>query len=391
MLYGAVFATIGPVFEAAAPSIAVMAFGRFVSGLGAGGAMVVSPLYIADIALPGRKGFFGSFTQVMVNVGILITQILGYFLSKGQMWRIILGVGGIIGLAQALAFVFGGQESPKWMAENGKLTRAERILRKIRGQDADIEAEVKSWNITAARDMNDEEERLLAGDDAPSMKNEGGDTVGAFAVLSDPETRRAVLAIVMVMLAQQFTGINSIIMYGVSLLSTLLGANSALLNVAVSALNVIITASAAPLVDKLGRKTCLLMSITGMGTSSVLLAIGIMRSISILSAIAVLCFVASFGLGLGPVPFILASELVDANAVGATQSWALAANWIATFVVAQFFPMLNEAMGKGQVYFIFAAMALVFGTFVATYVPESKGKANADEVWGRAKGGRMED
>ncbi|KAK3716001.1 Bifunctional purine biosynthesis protein PurH [Vermiconidia calcicola] len=403
MLYAALFATVGPIFEALAPNIGTMTLGRFIAGLGAGGAMVVCPLYIFDIAPPGRKGFFGSFTQVMVNVGILITQVLGYFLSRGQLWRVILGVGGMIGAVQATAFLLGGQESPKWMADVGKVGAAKRVLRKIRGQGADIEAEVTSWGVSdSGRDEDDEEERLVAGSESPddeqAPSSNGGllssshkspqdsETLGAFAVLRDPRTRPAVFAITMIMCAQQFTGINSIIMYGVSLLSNLLAANSALLNVAVSGLNVIVTASAAPLVDKLGRKTCLLISITGMGISSILLAIGIMCSLSILSAIAVLAFVASFGLGLGPVPFILASELVDANAVGATQSWALAANWIATFVVAQFFPMLNEAMGKGQVYFVFAAMAVAFGGFVAWFVPESKGRADADEVWGRGKG-----
>jgi Na+/melibiose symporter-like transporter len=84
------------------------------------------------------------------------------------------------------------------------------------------------------------------------------------------------------------------------------------------------------------------------------------------------------------VPFILASELVGPEAVGATQSWALAANWIATFIVARFYPPLNEALGEeGRVFWIFAAMALVLGSFLAWWLPETKGKANADEVWGR--------
>ncbi|KAK3076427.1 hypothetical protein LTS18_013033 [Coniosporium uncinatum] len=119
-----------------------------------------------------------------------------------------------------------------------------------------------------------------------------------------------------------------------------------------------------------------------MGVSSLLLAIGIIRSITILSAIAVLTFVSSFGLGLGPVPFILSSELVGPEAVGATQSWALAANWIATFVVAQFFPIVNESLGKGKVYFIFAGLAAFFFGFTAWWVPETKGKASVEEVWG---------
>ena len=95
-----------------------------------------------------------------------------------------------------------------------------------------------------------------------------------------------------------------------------------------------------------------------------------------------LAFVASFGFGLGPVPFILSSELVGPEAVGATQSWALVANWVATFVVAQFFPMVNQALGKGVVYFVFAGLALIFFGFIAWWVPETKGKKSAEEVWG---------
>ena len=120
-----------------------------------------------------------------------------------------------------------------------------------------------------------------------------------------------------------------------------------------------------------------------MGINSIFLAIGIYYSVKILSAIATLLFVASFAVGLGPVPFILANELVGPEAVGATQSWALASSWIATFLVSQFFPLINQAMGRGQVYFVFAALAAVFGAFIAWWVPETRGKSGAEEVWGR--------
>ena len=201
-----------------------------------------------------------------------------------------------------------------------------------------------------------------------------------------PSYRPAIIAVIAVMVAQQLTGINSIVMYSVHLLSALLPTSAALLSVAVSALNLIMTTLCAPLSDKIGRKTCLLLSIAGMGTSSVLLAIGISRGIPILGATATLLFVASFAVGLGPVPFILANELVGPEAVGATQSWALAANWIATFLVSQFFPMVNKALGEtGKVYYIFAAFAASFGAFIAWWVPETKGKKGADEVWGRSQ------
>lgn len=200
----------------------------------------------------------------------------------------------------------------------------------------------------------------------------------------NPSYRPAIIAVVSVMVAQQLTGINSIVMYSVSLLSSLLPTKAALLTIAVSALNLIMTTLCAPLSDKIGRKTCILLSIAGMGSSSILLAIGIGESVKVLAAIATLLFVASFAVGLGPVPFILANELVGPEAVGATQSWALAANWIATFLVSQFFPILNKAMGeKGRIYYVFAGLALLLGAFIAWWVPETKGKSGAEEVWGR--------
>ncbi|PSN66180.1 hypothetical protein BS50DRAFT_601169 [Corynespora cassiicola Philippines] len=379
-----IFFAIGPVFETLSPNVGVMAFGRLVSGVGAGASVVVVPIYISEIAPPAEKGFFGAFTQIMCNIGILVAQLLGYFLSRGQYWRIILAAGGVIGVAQSLGLLL-SVESPKYLAEQGNTTQAKRILRKIRGDDANVEEEVSSWGVDSSEDINDEEQTLLRNEDPQSEgatpKRQSGkeDALSIVQVLRHPEYKKAAFAVVMIMLAQQFSGINSIVMYGVSLLAGLLQSNSALLNLAVSALNIVVTAGCAPLVDKLGRKTCLLNSLAGMGISALLLAIGIIKSVPILSAVAVLLFVSSFGIGLGPVPFILSSELVGPEAVGATQSIALGSNWIATFIVAQFFPLASEKL-HGKVYFIFAALSAFFFAFISWYVPETKGKKNHDEA-----------
>ncbi|KAF1821083.1 general substrate transporter [Dissoconium aciculare CBS 342.82] len=402
MALTATFAVTGPTFEALAPSFGALAVGRFLSGVGAGAATVVAPIYISEIAPPSQKGFFGSFTQVMINLGILITQVMGLFLSRGQLWRIILATGGVIAIAQIAGLVIGGQESPKWLVDNGKPAEARRILQKLRGHRVDISAETTGWGLQNEHNIEEEQENLLAderssqtlppNDNRPSgSRSESRTALGPFAVLVHPDYWPAVFAVTTIMVAQQLTGINSIVMYGVALLSDLLAANSAMLNVIVALVNIVVTVAGAPLVDRLGRKTCLLMSMGGMGASSLVLGFGIMNSIPILSAVAVLFFVAAFGLGLGPVPFILASELVNSEAVGATQSWALAANWTATFFVAQFFPIVNEKLGKGQVYFVFAGFAALFGAFTAWWVPETKGKADADEVWGRKKPQDLED
>ncbi|EPS27101.1 hypothetical protein PDE_02042 [Penicillium oxalicum 114-2] len=377
------FFILGPIGETLAPAVPVLALGRFLSGVGSGAAIVVGPIYVSEIAPPESKGLFGAFTQIMTNVGILLTQTLGYFWSHDSLWRWILALAGLIGTLQFLGLWL-VSETPTWLAEHRSASQARRVLQRIRGQNADVEAETHSWRVSSAP----EEESLLASSVTPAHAQKEAVTI--LQALRDPFYRPAIIAVMGVMIAQQLTGINSIIMYSVSLLQSILPTTAALLSVLISAINLVMTLACSPLPDRIGRKTCLLISITGMGSSSILLALGISLSQQIVSAIAALLFVASFAVGLGPVPFILASELVGPEAVGAAQSCALAANWTATFVVAQFFPILNDALGgRGKVYWVFAAMAALLGLFIYRWVPETRGKANADEVWGRTD--RRED
>ncbi|KAG8530233.1 uncharacterized protein KY384_004733 [Bacidia gigantensis] len=398
---------VGPIAESLSPNIATLAIGRFISGLGAGSALVVVPIYISEICPPEKRGLFGAMTQILCNLGILISQTLGYFLSYGNMWRVILATAGCVAVVQFFCLTL-VPESPQWLAEHGKPDGGKNLLRRLRGRHYDIRKEWKGWNIIhddpasckpllrssplfTSRRLTacvDEEDSLIPPasiTDSPVPP----ESITMIDTLRSPQYRPAVIAVIAVMLAQQFTGINSIIMYSVHLLTSLLPTSAALLTVAVSAINLIMTTACAPLPDRIGRKTCILASTAGMGISSILLAVGIGQGIKPLGAIATLLFVAAFAVGLGPVPFILANELVGPEAVGATQSWALAANWIATFVVSQFFPMVNKAMGeKGRVYYLFAGLAAVLGAFIAWWVPETRGRRDVDEVWGRNGKGR---
>lgn len=372
------FFILGPMAETLAPNISLLILGRFLSGVGSGAAIVVGPIYISEVAPSNARGFFGAFTQVMANLGILLSQTLGYFWSNASHWRWILAVAGMIGASQSMG-LFLVPESPLWLTEHNKLSQARRVLQQIRGRDAEIEAEIASWGAVASPG---EEEALLASSDDDTPKRAA---ITFMQFVRDPYYRPALIAVVGVMVAQQFTGINSIVMYSVSLLQSILPTTATLLTVMISAINLVVTLLCSPLPDRIGRKTCLMLSICGMGCSSILLAISISMDGKILTACAAFLFVFSFALGLGPVPFILASELVGPEAVGAAQSWALGANWVATFVIAQFFPILNDALGgRGKVYWMFAVMAGLFGGFIYRYIPETRGKAHADEVWGRA-------
>ncbi|KAL2758629.1 hypothetical protein ACRALDRAFT_2026138 [Sodiomyces alcalophilus JCM 7366] len=382
----ALFYIVGATLETTAGNIPWLAIGRFLSGIAAGASTVVVPLYISEISPPSERGLFGATTQISINVGILFTQALGYFLSYGSAWRGILGTGIIIAFVQAVGLVF-VPESPAWLAANRDVTKARLVLQRIRGNNYDIREETAAWEDES---LQSEREGLLSQAEAEDGSATPGAHLGFIQVVKDPQYRPAIIAVVAVAFAQQFCGINSVIMYSVSLLTDLLPISSALLTILISVVNLVTTVSCSPLPDRLGRKTCILLSIIGQGTSSLVLALSIRFGVKILSAVSVVAFVGFFAVGLGPVPFILASELVGQEAVGATQSLCLAANYIATFFVAQFFPIVNATLndllgGAGWVYFIFAGLALFFAFFISWRVPETKGKKDADEVWGRTR------
>jgi MFS family permease len=227
-----------------------------------------------------------------------------------------------------------------------------------------------------------EQEPLLGVPTSTWTARPPGPSVSLLEALREPIYRRAVVAVIAAMFAQQATGINCVIMYSVEILDAALPTGAVLVTVIVSVVNVLVTILFAPLADKIGRKPCLLLSIGGIGASSLLLAMGLIHKVPGLSVLATFLFVTSFGVGLGPVPFILASELVDSNAFGAVQSWGLTACWLANFSVAQFFPMLDAVLPTGYVFWVFVVIAIIIGSFIAWWVPESKGKTTTAEVWG---------
>ncbi|KAF3307827.1 hypothetical protein TWF173_002313 [Orbilia oligospora] len=342
---------IGPILMALATNVTTLSLGRVISGLSAGSSVVIAPLYIHSVAPVEYAGtllpYSGASTQVIINLGILVAQFLGLFLSTVPYWRIILAVGGFIGLLQCLLLPF-CVESPKWLASVGNRELAYRSLVKLRGR-SDVDDELVSFGDIRSPDGDDNlddatpNQRLLGQPMEATAPTTPKITLYQFMTMAD--YRRQLIAVVGIMIAQQFMGINAIIMYGVSILGDIIPTGATLINVIVSLLNLFVTAIAARIIDKVGRKPPLLLSIVGMGIFSALLGTGIIFKIQILSGISTLLFVSSFAIGLGPLPFMIASELVGHEAVGAAQSIGLTTNWLTTFAVASGFPLLRAVVG----------------------------------------------
>jgi sugar porter (SP) family MFS transporter len=362
---------LGSAVESMAFSIFTLSLGRAVSGIGAGAATVVCSLYISELSPPHKRGFFGAFSQVMINAGILVAQSMGYFLSRGGLWRLIMALPCACSIL-ALLVLFFAPETPSWLAENGDIPAAKAALRRIRRRSVDLTPEIRAWAYP-----HPEDEPLLV--QHQKLSSEKRARPSGLQVILEPQYRKAVVATTLAFAAQQLLGINAVVMYSVSILSTILPSMAGLISVTVSGINLTVSLVCTPLPDIIGRRMCLLISIAGMGVSSAVLALGLSMDLPSMTIMSLLTFVASFGIGLGPVPFILLGEVADPEAVSAVSSWALAGSWLSAFSVAQFFPMLNRAIPDGQVFWLFSALAVVFGVLIAWRVPETKGRAGLEE------------
>lgn len=353
---------IGSFIEARSASLIWLLIGRGISGTSGGFAIVLVPLYVNSISPALLRGTLGSMTQVSVNLGILLTQLSAMALADESHWRIILDLGWIIGLIGLFLTYFFLQESPRWFVLKGDSDNiAQDILIKLRGGDVQsAKLEIEEWK----REL-------------------GGNTkhIGFYQYLTDPQYTNSKYIATLSMVGQQFSGINSVIFYGVSILNGLFPQWSIAINCLISIGNMLITAVSSVFLDRLGRKPMLMSSLVGMAVSCLGLAYGIHSNAGALTIISIFVYVGSFAIGCGPIPFLLISEVSQIEVKPVAQSWATNCNWISVFIIGVMFPILNESIGSA-VYLIFALVSLLFAFYVFKRIPETMGKSTYASVWG---------
>lgn len=373
--------TVGPLLMATATTILQMQLGRFIAGLGAGAVVVVVPLYLNEISPDHLKGKLGFMSQLAINFGILLAQLLGVAFSDYGHWRKIVVFGGLVAVVNAAGLVL-TPESPKWLASRGRTEEARRTLAWLRGS-SQVDEELESYGMDMDKDKDPVSETTsLLSSSSSSTSSEYAPNGTVWDFLSDAKYRHMLVAVVGVMMFQQLTGVNSIVFYGVSVLADLLPTLAPVLNCIISTVVCLVTIASSQSVDKHGRKVLLILSSAGMSISSLLLAIGIINGLSVLSALAAAVFVVSFALGLGPVPFMVIPELVPHEISSAAQSVGSTVNWLSNFAVGLLFPMLEHRL-HGYTYLVFTTIGLMAMAFLTLCVPETRGRKTMVEVWGR--------
>ncbi|QIN77426.1 sugar porter family MFS transporter [Rubrobacter marinus] len=361
-LIAAVIFGVGALVVALAPSVAVIILGRFVLGLGVGLASMIVPLYIAEIAPADRRGGLVSLNQLLITVGILVSYIVGVIFAPVEGWRWMFGVA----LIPALVLFFGMlrlPESPRWLFEQGRTDQARSVLSRSRSE-AEIEREIQ--------DMQQIKEQEL-------QQSQAG-----YGELLAPYVRPALVIGIGLAIFQQVTGINTVIYYAPTILESVgFSVQGALVANAlgVGLVNVGFTILAVRIIDRVGRRPLLLIGLVGMTISLALLAIvftvggeSVSTGLGILATVCLALYIASFAISLGPVFWLMISEIYPLRIRGTAMSAASIANWGSNFIVALSFPVLLAALGGATLFWVFAVLGIVAWVFIYFRVPETKNR-----------------
>jgi sugar porter (SP) family MFS transporter len=361
IIVAAVTFTVGALGAALAPNPGTLLAARFVLGLAVGSAALVVPLYLSEIAPTQIRGAISSLNQMMIVIGILAAFIVNAILASSGDWRLMLGLAAVPSVILFIG-VFFVPETPRFLVRAGEEEEARDVLEEVTEHEA-VREQAPERKIEEIQEVEEEE--------------------GGLRLLKQGWVRPALIVAIGLAAFQQFIGINTIIYYAPTTLTSVgFAADSAIyLNLIIGTLNVLLTIVAIRIIDRVGRKPMLLFGLVGMvtslmvlGLSSELLATPTSSSdpAAIITFICLAGFIVSFAATWGPVVWVMLPEVLPLSVRGTAMGVAVFMNWFANFLVSQTFPIMLDAWGSGPVFLGYAVMGVLAFLFVKALVPETR-------------------
>lgn len=358
---------------------------RILGGIGIGVASVISPLYIAEISVPGFRGRLVSMYQLAITLGFLGAYLVNYGLLKysevllktgsvsgiygkilaTEVWRGMLGMEAVPAILFFVTLFF-IPESPRWLVVRGDDKKALLILNRIFGQ-----------------------EKALA--EAENIKNlVSSETRSNWRMLLQPGFRLALFIGVALAMLGQLMGVNAVLYYGPSIFaeSGLSSGDSLFYQVLVGLVNMLTTVLALVIIDKAGRKKLVYWGVSGMILALILIGFyfssGIKLAIPhIFLLIFFLFYIFCCAISICAVIFVLLSEMYPVKVRGAAMSVAGLSLWIGTYLIGQLTPVMLTSLTPAGTFWFFALMCIPYILIVWKLLPETTGKSleEIEEMW----------
>jgi sugar porter (SP) family MFS transporter len=358
LVWGGAIFIVGSLLAPLSPNVGALIAARALLGLAIGFTSVTAPVYVSELAPPQSRGMLIGLYQFALTIGIALADLTGYWFAGQHAWRLMFGVGAIPA-ALFLVLVLNVPESPRWLFAQNRWGDAEAVLR--------------SYTDNAGA-------RLLLEDIQASLSTE---VERRWSALWSPAVRGSLFIAVGFTVLQQVTGINTIIYYGpriFALAGITSNKNAIFATLLVAIVNVLATVIALVLVDRVGRKPLLYAGVGGMTVSLFVLSyafhnqVALGASLGLVATICLMVYITCFAFSLGPIAWILVSEVFPLRVRGRGVAAASLGSGIANFLVSITFLSLIHAAGNAFTFAIYGVFCILTIFFVYFSVPETKGR-----------------
>lgn len=362
MAVAAMFFQFGALVMTLAPSFYILIIGRLMAGIGIGFGVMIAPVYVAEISPSTSRGSLTSFPEIFVNIGILLGYISNYAfsgLSRHIGWRVMLGSSILPSIFIALA-LFIIPESPRWLVIRNRTDEAKEVLSKLTDTDAEVEQRVA------------EIEKAASFDNPKSNCCE--------FLNPSPALRRMLVTGIGIHFFQQITGIDATVYYSPTIFQDAgITDNKYLLaaTVAVGFTKTIFILVSIILIDRVGRKPLLYVSAIGMTLClfSLSVTLSLPRYYFKIAIASVCANVAFFSIGIGPVCWVLSSEIFPLRVRAQGMAIGVVVNRLCSGAVAMSFLSMSRIVTVGGCFFAFGVTSALSIGFIYWFVPETKGKS----------------
>lgn len=358
LLVSAVLFIISAIGSAIPENLTQFILARFIGGVGVGAASMLSPLYISEVAPAKNRGTLVSMYQLAIVLGINLIYFINLKIAAGGNeawnvewgWRYMLG-SEVIPATFFFLLLLLVPESPRWLVKNGRAADALKTLERINGK---------------------ERGQAVLNEIKDALSHEKG----TIRELFKPGLRKAMIVGMFLAFFSQITGINAIIYYAPEILkSTGIGTEDAFMQtVIIGLVNTAFTFVALWLIDLAGRKTLLIWGVSGMAVC--LLGVGLCFHLEVTQGpwllIFILGFIASFASSLGPIPWVIMSEIFPTKTRGTAMSFSTLILWIGVVLITQLTPVMLESLGGATTFWIFGVNAVILLVFTIKMIPETK-------------------